>query len=155
MTFISYILRLFVNYPGVFEINIGYIIIIKSLIITIFATIFSLMTKSTPDVSTCSVLNHLQKHSFHLYFSKIIYPGRGAMPPPIPSLRSGAMLPLITLLAFGFLPSFAPDAREKPAEMRSRKGIGFNSHEQLHYFSDYMLSPRILEIQRAVFTLLG
>ena len=67
------------------------------------------MTKSTPDVSTCSVLNHLQKHSFHLYFSKIFYPGRGAMPPPpIPSPRSGAMLPLITLLALGFLPSYAP-----------------------------------------------
>ena len=67
------------------------------------------MTKSTPDVSTCAVLNHLQKHSFHLYFSKIFYPGRGAMPPaPIPTPRSGAMLPLITLLALGFLPSYAP-----------------------------------------------
>ena len=67
MTFISYTLRLFVNYPRVLEINIVYTLVV-------LAPIYSLMIKSTPDVSTCFVLNHFQKHSFHLYFSKNILP---------------------------------------------------------------------------------
>ena len=93
MTFKSYTLRLFVNYPRVLEINIGYIII-NSLIFTIFAPINSLMTKSTRDVSTYFVLNHLQKHSFHLYFSKILLPWEGgnAALPDFPPVRERCSL---------------------------------------------------------------
>ena len=53
-------------------------------------------------------LNHLQKHSFYLYFSNILLTLEGAMPPSPTFPRSGAMLPHIFWLALGFLPSYAP-----------------------------------------------
>ena len=62
------------------------------------------MTKPTPEVSKFLYLNHLQKHSFHLYFSKILLPWAPSQTSP----RLGATLPRIIWLALGLLPSYAP-----------------------------------------------
>ena len=104
MTFICYTLRLFVNYPRVPEINIGYIIIINSLIFTIFAPI----TKLTADVSTWFVFKSSPEAIISpLFLKKNFTQGWGRCPRPRPSRRSGAMLPHISWLALGFLPNYA------------------------------------------------
>ena len=61
-----------------------------------FAPIFSLMTKSTSEVSTFLVSKSSPEAFISPLFQKIILP------------RSGAMLPHIIWLALGFLPSYAP-----------------------------------------------
>ena len=83
------------------------------------------MTKSTPVL----FLNHLQKHSCHLFFSKLFYPGSHHPPPP-----SGAMLPHIIWLALGFLPSYAPGYRFT----KIRKSYEFVTPIVLHRLNEFV-----------------
>ena len=56
---------------------------INSLIFTIFAPIYSLMTKSTPDVLTCFVFKSFPEAFIsHLFFKNSFTLGGGNAPPP-------------------------------------------------------------------------
>ena len=66
------------------------------------------MTKSTPDVSTCSLFkSYPEAFISPLFFKNYFTLGRGQCPlPDLP--RLGAMLPHIIWLTLGFLTRYAP-----------------------------------------------
>ena len=68
------------------------------------------MTKSTPDVSTCSVFKSSPEAFISpLFFKNSFTLGGGGGNAP----RSGAILPYIIWLALRFLPSYAPGRRNE------------------------------------------
>ena len=77
----------------------------NSLIFTIFAPIYSVMTKLTRDVSTCFVFKSSPEAFISPLFFKTSFTLEGGTQT---SPNSWAMLPHIIWLALGFLPSYAP-----------------------------------------------